>query len=95
MALDPEPHSLKRTASQANFDNPSAKKQNLGPLKHHTAQWDVQKEYRKDGRWQDSQTAGDLLTHSITLALEAVGFSAADSAALQVFRVEVEECTAC
>ena len=35
-----------------------------------------------------------LLTRSIALALEAVGFESADPVAVESFRAETEECTA-
>ena len=84
--------SLKRTASQAQFDIPAAKKQFLGVTKHHKAIWDSQSDYRRNAEFQNRKLAEDLLTRSITLALEAVGFQAAEHRALDSFRMQVQEC---
>ena len=87
-----QPPNLKRTASQAAFDFPAAKKQQLGVTKHHKARWDIQSDYRQEPYFQDEKVPQDLLTRSIRLALEAVGFETAESGALEGFRMEVEEC---
>lgn len=87
-----EQHPLKRTASEAQFDTPPAKKQDCHRLKHHKASWDKQKEQRREGSLQDEGAAEALLGRSITLALQAVGFEAAEPETLEAFRMNVEEC---
>ena len=92
MALD-DFRSLKRSASPNDFDRPAAKKRNLGPLRHHEITWNF------DGRggpyvpYHSGDSVDSLLTRSISLALDAVGFEAADPLAIESFRQEVEECT--
>lgn len=85
-------HSLKRTSSTAEFNTPAAKKLNRGPIKHHKATWDIQRELRLTSSWQDEESAQSLLTRLIGLALDAVGFEAADPVAIESFRCDVEEC---
>ena len=86
-----ETHPLKRTASQAAFDLPLAKKSNLN-ITHHKAHWDLQKLYRRDATLQGGRVAQDLLRRSLNLALEAVGFEAGENGALQSFQSQVEDC---
>ena len=85
-------HPLKRTSSSASFDTPPAKKLNRGPIRHHKLIWDTQREQRLNSSWQNEESAQTLLTRSIGLALEAVGFKAADPDAIESFRGDVEEC---
>lgn len=42
---------------------------------------------------QDDEAVQSMLTRSIGLALEAVGFEAAAPEAIESFRLNVEECT--
>lgn len=86
------PPSLKRTSSIAQFDEPAAKKLNRGLVRHHKASWDPQREFRQATLLLDHQDAQSLLTRSISLALEAVGFEAAAPEAIDSFRGDVEEC---
>ncbi|KAG8529527.1 uncharacterized protein KY384_006164 [Bacidia gigantensis] len=86
-----EPHSLKRTSSQAQFEVPVAKKQDHGDLRHHKVRWDIQKEFRRDAQLQNETTSEELLNRSICVALETVGFGTVESAALESYRVHVEE----
>lgn len=86
------PH--KRSASSASFeqfDLPPHKKQNRRQIRHHRPNWDLQREQLKEP-WQDVEAVQSMLTRSIGLALEAVGFSAAAPDAIEAFRLEVEEC---
>ena len=92
MAIYEQHHPLKRTSSQAFFDDPVPKKIKNG-LKRHRATFDIQHEYRRDAALQDEEAAEALLTRSIDLALEAVGFEAAQPTALESFRLLTEECT--
>ena len=85
-------HSLKRTSSVAQFDGPAAKKLNRGPIRHHKAAWDLQREQRCNATVLNDRDAQSLLTRSIGLALEAVGFEAAAPDAIESFRGDVEEC---
>lgn len=86
-------HPLKRTSSIAQFDEPAAKKLNRGPKRHHKPSWDVQRELRHNVIIQDEEAIQSMLTRSIGLALEAVGFEAAAPEAIESFRGDVEECT--
>lgn len=83
---------IKRSASSAGFDLPAAKKLHRRPLRHHKATYDFQRDIRQGAQWQDEGAVQDLLTRSIGLALEAVGFEATAPEALESFRVHVEEC---
>ena len=89
----PDTQSLKRTSSTAQFDEPAAKKLNRGHIKHHKASWDLQREQRYSATALKDGDAQALLTRSIGLALEAVGFEAAAPEAIDSFRGDVEECT--
>ena len=85
---------IKRSASSASFDTfglPPHKKQNRGQLRHHQPNWDFQREQLKEP-WQDAEAVQSMLTRSIGLALEAVGFDASAPDAMEAFRLEVEEC---
>jgi len=87
-----ESHSLKRTSSIAQFDEPAAKKLNRGRVRHHKAAWDLQREQRYSAAILNDGDVQSLLTRSIGLALEAVGFEAAAPDAIDSFRGDVEEC---
>ncbi|MCJ1468012.1 hypothetical protein MMC07_006638 [Pseudocyphellaria aurata] len=89
MAVDGR--SFKRTSTTAEFETPVAKKQNFGPLRHHKPSWDLSRSGRLETPCQDELAMQALLTRSITLALDAVGFEAAESTAIESFRVSVEE----
>lgn len=98
LAMAPLPiddvRSLKRSSSTANLDLPTAKKQHLRPARHHhKLQWKPHEATRHQLSPQDEESARFLLTRSIALALEAVGFESADPVAIESFRAEVEECT--
>ncbi|CAD6583209.1 MAG: hypothetical protein ASARMPRED_001261 [Alectoria sarmentosa] len=83
----------KRSASSPSFELfglPPHKKQNRGQIRHHQPNWDFQRKQLKEP-WQDEEAVQSMLTRSIGLALEAVGFEAAAPDAMEAFRVEVEE----
>ena len=82
----------KRSAPCEPSGLPPFKKQNRGHIVHHQAKWDFQREQLKEP-WQDEEAIQSMLTRSIGLALEAVGFEAAAPDAVEAFRVDVEECT--
>ena len=84
---------LKRNATTANFDLPAAKKQHVRPARHHKLQWGPSEAARHQFAPQHEECAHSLLTRSIALALEAVGFESADPVAIESFRAETEECT--
>ena len=86
-----ESRPLKRTSSTADFETPASKKLNRGII-HHQPTWDPQRELRDDASWQDEEAIRSLLTRSIVLALEAVGFEAAAPNAIESFCLDVEEC---
>lgn len=85
-------HHLKRTSSVAQFDEPAAKKLHRAPTRHHKAVWDLQREQRYNATILGDEDVQSLLTRSIGLALEAVGFEAAAPDAIESFRGDVEEC---
>ena len=81
----------KRSATSELLGLPPHKKQNRGQIRHHRSKWDFQREYLKEP-WHDEEAVQYMLTRSIGLALEAVGFEAAAPDAIEAFRVDVEEC---
>jgi len=83
---------LKRTSTVAEFNTPATKKLNRGSIRHHKALWDPQRSQRREGLWQDEESQQSMLTRSIGLALQAVGFEAAAPEAVDAFRSDVEEC---
>lgn len=85
--------SFKRTSTTAEFEFPVAKKQNRGTWHHHKPTWNLESSRRFNAPCQDDKAIQSLLSRSIGLALDAVGFEAAESIALESFRAQVEECT--
>ncbi len=85
--------SQKRNSTTANFDLPPTKKQHFRHGRHHKLTWRPDEAIRRRLPAQDEESAQALLTRSIALALEAVGFQGADSVAIESFRAETEECT--
>lgn len=83
--------SLKRTSTMADLQTPLAKKQNLGNLRHHQPTWDLCR-LRKLGPCLEEDLVHSLLTRSIALALNAVGFEAAEPLAIESFGAEAQEC---
>ena len=81
----------KRSAPYEPYGLPPLKKQNRGQIRHHRLGWDFQRPQIKEP-WQDEEAVQFMLTRSIGLALEAVGFEAAAPDAMEAFRVYVEEC---
>ena len=81
----------KRSATSELLGLPPHKRQNRGQIRHHQLKWDLQREQLKEP-WQDEETVQFMLTRSIGIALEAVGFEAATPDAMEAFRVDVEEC---
>ena len=84
--------SLKRTSSVAEFDEPTAKKLNRGPVRHHKATWNHHRQARHAANVLNDEDVQSLLIRSISLALQAVGFEAATPEAIDSFRGNVEEC---
>lgn len=91
MAIDAP--SSKRTSTTAEFETSVAKKQNRGTWRHHKTTWNLESSRRFDAPCQDDEAIQSLLSRSIGLALDAVGFEAAEIIALESFRAQVEECT--
>ena len=81
----------KRSATSELLGVPPRKKQNHGRIRHHRLKWDSQREQLKES-WHNEEAVQFMLTRSIGLALEAVGFEAATPDAMEAFRVDVEEC---
>lgn len=90
MAID-QP-SLKRTSTTADFKTPLAKKQNLGNLRHHQPTWDLCRLRKLGSPCLEEELVHSLLTRSIALALNAVGFEAAEPLAIESFGAEAQEC---
>lgn len=84
-------YSLKRNAITADLDLPAAKRQHLRPARHHKLPWAPNEAIRYQSSPQSEESAQLLLTRSIALALEAVGFESADPVAIESFRAETEE----
>lgn len=93
MALLPvnDVYSLKRNAITADLDLPPAKRQHLRLARHHKLSWVPNEDIRVQSSPQNEESAQFLLTRSIALALEAVGFESADPVAIESFRAETEE----
>lgn len=92
MALDDLPSS-KRNSTAAEFDLPPAKRQNFQRIRHHKLTWSPDDDVRRQEYPQDEESVQALLSRSVALALEAVGFDGADPLAIEAFRAEAEECT--
>lgn len=90
MAIDPP--SLKRTSTTAELETPVAKKQNLGNLRHHQPTWDLNRLRKLDPPCLEEDLVHSLLTRAIALALNAVGFEAAEPLAIESFGAETQEC---
>ena len=93
MALD-NIHPLKRSSSTADFDIPFSKKQQFQSLRLHRPAYPPNQPIDKHSSCQDEPSIQALLSRSIGLALETVGFESADPVAVESFRAEAEECTA-
>lgn len=90
MSIDPP--SLKRTSTTAGLKTPVAKKQNLGNLRHHQPTWDLCRLRKLGPPYLEEDLVHFLLTRSIALALNAVGFEAAEPIAIESFAAEAQEC---
>ncbi|KAL9598107.1 MAG: hypothetical protein Q9179_004032 [Wetmoreana sp. 5 TL-2023] len=82
---------IKRSSSAIDLHGPIAKKRSLRPLRHQKITWDHDGADASDILFHNNDTAETLLTRSLTLALDVVGFDAAESLALESFRNVVEE----
>ena len=91
MALE-ETLSAKRTSTVADFNTPCPKRPNLALRHHHAPRWNSHVLKKYELPVQDQDVVQSLLTRSIGLALDAVGFSGAEPIAIESFRAEVEEC---
>ncbi|KAL8805037.1 MAG: hypothetical protein Q9223_005436 [Gallowayella weberi] len=90
MAHD-NPLPTKRSASAVDFDIPTAKKRNLATSHHSSTARYSHGLKLEELAFNGNEEAELLLTRSIGLALEAVGFEAAEPLALESFRLAVEE----
>ena len=88
VALEPSPPK-KRSYSDAGFDTFYPSKQRV---KHHQLHWKQPDVKYEDSFCQDEETVQTVLSRSIGLALQAVGFERADPVALESFRLLTEEC---
>lgn len=90
MAIDPP--SLKRTSTTADLKTPVAKRQYLGNKRHHQPTWDLCRLRKIGPPCLEEDLVHSLLTRSIALALNAVGFEAAEPLAIESFGAEAQEC---
>lgn len=81
-------HPLKRTASDAGYKEQTRSKRRV----HHSLHWRQDTAGVSIAASQDDELIQSLLSRSIVLALQAVGFEQADPVAVESFRAEVEEC---
>ena len=72
---------------------PASKKVKRSHVRYNKAKYDLQRAQRQEASIQDERRVQDMLTRSISLALEAVGFEAAETEAVESFRLDTEECT--
>ncbi len=99
MATTYTPKFLKRpapppdTLAPVQPEQPALKKIKRSHFRYRRSKYDVQRAHRQDAGIQDEQRVQDMLTRSITLALEAVGFEGAEAEAVESFRLDTEECT--
>ena len=84
--------SLKRSASDAGFPGPTSTKLRRTQNHIHKLHYKSQGPASQIHAFQDHAHSQKLLDRSITLALETVGFAAAEPLALQSFRALAEEC---
>lgn len=94
MALERD-RAMKRSSSAVNFDLPDLKRRNLAPIRRHKITCDIDGGNASELAFHDAGAAETLLTRSIGLALDVVGFDAAEPLALESFRVAAEECMCC
>ncbi|MCJ1250711.1 hypothetical protein MMC30_007939 [Trapelia coarctata] len=80
-------HPLKRTATDAGYNEPAPSKRRV----HHSLRWQQDTAGLSVATCQDDELTQSLLSRSIVLALEAVGFEQADPVAVDSFEAEVEE----
>ncbi len=84
--------SLKRTSPAEHRETPPSKRQRQG-LKHHHQLRHTQRSHNGIASVpQDESLIQTLLSRSVGLALDAVGFDGADPVAAESFRAQVEEC---
>lgn len=101
MATTYTPKFLKRPAPPADTitadqpAQPALKKLKQSRFRYRRSKYDIQRAHRQDAGIQDEKRVQDMLTRSITLALEAVGFAGAEAEAVETFRIETEECMRC
>ena len=88
VALDSS-FSKKRSSSDAGFDTVYPSKLRV---KHHQLHWKQPEAKYEDSFCQDEEAIQKVLSRSIGLALEVVGFERADPVALESFRLLTEEC---
>ncbi len=83
---------IKRSASMNDFDLPFVKKRNLVASHRLIIDENPPGLSSQDVTFNGDSQVELLLTRSIGLALEAVGFEASEPLALESFRLVVEEC---
>lgn len=99
MATTYTPKFLKRPAPPSDTpvpvqpEQPPLKKAKRSHFRYRRSKYDLQRAYRQNASIQDENMVQDMLTRSITLALEAVGFKGAEAEAVESFRLDTEECT--
>lgn len=91
MALE-NPRPTKRLSSVAGFDDHVISKRRQELAIHHQITHGIDGACTTNEAALDNNVAESLLTRSISLALDVVGFDASEPLALDSFRVGVEEC---
>ncbi|KAL8953401.1 MAG: hypothetical protein Q9183_007332, partial [Haloplaca sp. 2 TL-2023] len=79
----------KRSSSAIDLNVPIVRKRTRVPLRHQKIHWD----FDDQKSFHDGTTPEALLTRSISLALNAVGFDGAEPLALESMRKTAEQCT--
>ena len=83
---------VKRSSSTTDFDAQLAIKRNKLGLDHDKINQNVNYAQPTDGVPLDDGVVETLLTRSIILALDVIGFKTSEPLALESFRMGVEEC---
>ena len=93
MAPNPvrEAQAAKRSAAQADLDWPTVSKSKRHYHHHHRLHW-KQANSGIASFGHDEELIQQQLLRSVSLALQAVGFTHVDNIALESFRAQVEEC---
>ena len=88
-----EIHPLKRSSVDGGFDELNFPSKKRIPLtRHHSLRWRPQSIENASEVCQNQEAVQSILSRSIALALDVVGFRHAEPTALESFRAHVEAC---